>query len=245
MVGVIDIGNTNIHFGLYEDEALIKKLEISVTEKSVEDRIEKIFDAKKLEGVAIASVVPHFIPRFKNYFKKKLNIIPLIVSPKVNCHLTFKYYNPETLGADRIANVVGGLARYKGNLIVIDFGTATTLDVVLKDGTYRGGMIMPGVGISLEVLSERTALLSKVQLEKPKDIIGKSTEECIQSGVFHGTIAMVNGLIRQIKKADGKNFLCISTGGWGNVMSSHIEEIKEFDPDLSLFGILKIYYYNV
>ena len=140
--------------------------------------------------------------------------------------------------------MVGGLARYKRNLIIVDFGTATTLDIILKDGYYLGGIIFPGIGTLMDALVERTSLLKKVSLKKPAHIIGTSTEECIQSGIFNGTVAMISGLIRKIRKEYRKNFLCVATGGWGKIMSSQIEEIKYFDPDLCLFGILKIYYYN-
>ncbi len=245
MVGVVDIGNTNIHCGLYDGEVLRKKDTFPVAQHRMTDGVKLFFANKKLDGAAIASVVPRLTDQCGAYFKKKCNISPLIVSSRIDSHLTFRYYNPETLGADRIAHVVGGLARYKRNMIVVDFGTATTLDAVLKDGTYLGGIIMPGVGISLDVLSEKTALLNRVQLKRPKNIIGRSTEECIQSGIFYGTVAMIKGFIRTIEKNMRKKFLCVATGGWGNLISSHIEEIREFDPDLALYGILKIYQYNV
>lgn len=244
MVGVFDIGNTNIHCGLYDGEILHKKDIFPATRHGITDNLEKFFEDKKLEGIAIASVVPRLTAQCVAYFKKKYTISPLIVSSKIKSSLTFRYDNPETLGADRIAHVVGGLARYKRNVIVVDFGTATTLDAVLKNGTYLGGVITPGIGMSLDVLSEKTALLTRVQLKRPKRVIGRSTEECIQSGIFHGTVAMVSGFIYRIKIDARKRFLCIATGGWGNVVSPYIEEIKEFDPDLALFGVLKMYQYN-
>ncbi|UCG90935.1 MAG: type III pantothenate kinase [candidate division WOR-3 bacterium] len=245
MVGVVDIGNTNIHCGLYDGEVLRKKNTFPVVPHRITDGMKLFFATKELNGAAIASVVPRLTDRWITYFKKNCNFSPLIVSSKIDSHLTFRYYNPETLGADRIANVVGGLARYKRNVVVVDFGTATTLDAVLKDGTYLGGIITPGVGISLDVLSEKTALLKRVRLKRPESIIGRSTEECIQSGIFYGTVVMIRGFIHKIKKDMRKKFLCVATGGWGKMISPHIEEIREFDPDLALFGILKIYQYNV
>jgi type III pantothenate kinase len=245
MVGVIDIGNTHIHCGLYEGETLVERCDIPTGHKNTLNKVKKVFQNKRIEGMAIASVVPTLLPLFRRYSKKNFHVVPLVVSSKLDCNVVFKYYRPETLGADRIAHVVGGLARYKRNMIVIDFGTATTLDVVLRNGTYLGGIIMPGIGIARDVLSERTALLKRVVVRKPNDIIGRSTEECIQSGVFQGTVLMVRGFIREIRKMTGKRFYCVATGGWGALMSSHIKEIAAFDPHLALFGILKIYHYNV
>ncbi|MCK4251981.1 type III pantothenate kinase [candidate division WOR-3 bacterium] len=244
MVVVLDIGNTNIHLGLYNGEKLVKKAICPLTEKFSKDKILNVLKNKRMDGVAIASVVPRFTSKFSKFFKERFNISPLIISPNMDCHLKFGYRKPGTLGTDRIAGVVGGLARYKRNLIIVDFGTATTLDIILKDGYYLGGIIFPGIGTLMDALVERTSLLKKVSLKKPAHIIGTSTEECIQSGIFNGAVAMVSGLIRMIRKEYRKKFLCVATGGWGKIMSSQIEEIKYFDPDLCLFGILKIYYYN-
>jgi len=137
------------------------------------------------------------------------------------------------------------LARYEKDLIIIDFGTATTFDIVLKNGDYLGGLIIPGIGTSLETLSEKTALLPKITLKKSVKVIGHSTEECIRSGILNGAVAMVKGLIERINKEKGINFLCIATGGWGEVIASQVKEIKHFNQDLCLYGIVKIYYYNV
>jgi len=244
MVVVLDIGNTNIHLGLYNGEKLVKKVICPLTEKSFEDRILKVLKGKRVDGVAIASVVLRFTTEYSKFFKRRLNISPLIISPNMDCHLKFGYRKPETLGTDRIAGVVGGLARYKRNLIIVDFGTVTTLDIILKNGNYLGGIIFPGIETLMDVLISRTALLKEVSIKKPVHIIGTSTEECIQSGIFNGTVAMISGLIREIRKEYRKKFLCVATGGWGKIVFSQIKEIKHFDPDLCLFGILKIYYYN-
>jgi len=244
MVAAIDIGNTNVHVGFYQGEKLIKSFMYPTAKKFVEYKIIKTLANKNLHGLAIASVVPKLTPKFVRCFKKKLNLSPLVISPKLNCHLKFQYDNPETLGADRIANVVGGLARYGKDLIVIDFGTATTFDIVLKNGDYLGGLIIPGIGTSLETLSEKTALLPKITLKKSAKVIGHSTQECIRSGILNSTIAMTKGLIEKIRKEKKKNFLCIATGGWGKMVSSHVKEIAHFDSDLCLYGILRIYGYN-
>jgi type III pantothenate kinase len=244
MVAVFDIGNTNIRMGLYEVQKLIKVTTHPTSTKSVEKKFIDVLLHKNIEGIAIASVVPSVTQKFVRHFKRSFAISPLIVSSNVDCHLTFGYYRPETIGADRIANVVGGLERYRKNLIVIDFGTATTLDIILKDGRYLGGLILPGVRASLETLSKKTALLPLVKFKKKIKTIGRSTEECIQSGVFNGTAAMMKGLIAQIRREKKKKLLCIATGGWSKIMTPKIREIKYCDPDLCLYGIFQIYNYN-
>jgi type III pantothenate kinase len=244
MVAVFDIGNTTIRMGLYEAQELVKKITYPTFEKSVEHKFVKLLRRNKPEGIAIASVVPPVTQKFVRYFRRDFTVSPLIISSKVDCHLTYEYYKPETLGADRIAHVVGGLARYRKDLIIIDFGTATTLDIVLQDGRYLGGLIMPGIGASLETLSKKTALLPLVKFKKPIKTIGRSTEECIQSGVFNGTVAMIKGLIAQIRREKKKKFLCIATGGWSNIMTPSIREIHYCDPDLCLYGVFQIYNYN-
>jgi type III pantothenate kinase len=244
VVAVIDVGNTNIHFGLYKNERLIKRRIYATSKGVVEKRILRILKGKKIDGAAIASVVPCVNTRISRFFKRYLKISPLIISSKTKCNLKFGYHNPRTLGADRIANVVGALARYENNLIVLDFGTATTLDVVFRNGNYLGGIITPGIEMSFEIIANKTGLLPRVSMRKPRNIIGRSTKECIQSGIFNGTVAMIDGLIQRIEKDHRKKFLTVATGGWGRFMTSQIKKIKYFDQDLGLYGILKIYNYN-
>jgi len=245
MVVIIDIGNTNTHMGIYKSKKLMETYTIPTSEKFDSVRIKKLFEGKQFEGAAIASVVPALTTNFVSYFRKNFCIAPIIISSKLNMPIKFDYYKPETLGADRIANVVGGLEKYRKDLLIIDFGTATTFDVVFKDGNYAGGIIFPGVKALLLALTEKTALLPNVALKKPLRLIGRSTEECIRSGIFYGTVALVKGIINRLKEEGRSNLLCISTGGWGKMMTSLIPEIARYDPNLCLYGILKIYYYNV
>lgn len=244
MVAVLDVGNTNIHFGLYKDKSLIKHLTCSLSETAIENKILRIMSNKKIEGAAIASVVPRSTPRYVRFFKKKLSISPLLISPDIECHLTFGYHRPHQLGADRIASAVGGLARYRRDLIIIDFGTATTLNIIHKNRFYEGGIIIPGVETLKNALTRQAALIKEVTVKRPRRLVGRSTEECVQSGIYNGTVAMVSGLIQAIWKKHKRKFLCVATGGWGKEMASQIKEITHYDSDLCLFGILQIYNYN-
>jgi type III pantothenate kinase len=245
MVAVVDVGNTNIHVGLYKHKSLIRHLTHPLSETALESKILSIVSNKNIEGAAIASVVPRLTPRFVQFFKKKLSISPLLISPDIECHLTFGYHRPHQLGADRIASAVGGLARYKRDLIIIDFGTATTLNIVHKNRFYEGGIIIPGVETLRDALTKQAAQIKEVHLKRPRRLVGRSTEECVQSGIYNGTIAMVGGFIQAIRRKHKKKFLCVATGGWGKEMASQIKEITRYDSDLCLFGILQIYYYNV
>jgi type III pantothenate kinase len=245
VVAVVDVGNTNAHLGLYEGELLTRKFKCPTTTDLVEEKMVEFLNAHRIEGIAIASVIPQLTPRLVKGIKKMLKINPLVISPKLDCHLKYKYCKPETLGADRIANVVGGLARYRKDLIVLDFGTATTIDIAFRNGVYLGGLIMPGLNSQFEILAEKTALLPRVTLKKDIKMIGQTTEECIQSGVLNGTVAMVQRLIRSITSECKKKFYCVTTGGLGQIIYSRVPDIKSYDPDLCLYGILKVYQYNV
>ncbi len=244
MVVVIDIGNTNIHAGLYAGERLQRKIVYPTARVTKEKALRKIVQSGLPDAVAVSSVVPRVTRQIIRFFKEQFGLKPFVVSSRVATPLRFDYYKPETVGADRIANVVGGLARYKKNLIIIDFGTAITFDIVLRDGHYLGGMICPGMKTMAEALTRRTALLKMVSVTRPRHLVGKSTEECIQSGIFTGTVVMVQGLIQKIAKVYRKRFLCITTGGAGRLVAKHVHGIHAYDPHLTLFGVLKLYQYN-
>lgn len=244
MVAAFDIGNSNIHLGVYRGGRLVKRTVSPIHGKHIECDLMKMLDRKKITGAAIASVKPRLTPKVVRFLKDQYKIEPVIVSSKVDCHLKFDYRKPTTLGADRIANAVGGLARYKRNMLIVSFGTATTLDIVLQDGHYLGGLITPGVGLLLDGLTSRTALLQKVVLQTPRRFIGQSTKECIQSGVVNGAVVMIQGLIQGIRRECKKRLLCVATGGWGQFMAKKVKQIACFDQDLTTFGVFKIYEYN-
>ena len=245
MVVSFDIGNSNIHFGLYRDGHLIKWSVFPTRGRSLKPVLKKVLVQKNIKGAAIASVVPKATEEIKRYIKQQYRMIPVMITAKLKTPLKFAYRDPTTLGADRIANAVGGLFRYKKNLLIISFGTATTIDVILKNGHHLGGVIAPGIDLLMSGLTENTALLKQVKMQKPGSYVGKTTAECIQSGVINGSIAMVQGLINAIKGEVRKKMFCIATGGWGQQMRKYIDEIDAFDQDLTTFGVLKIYENNV
>ena len=244
MVACFDIGNSNIHLGLYNNGRLNKWIMTPVEDQVIGRSLSKMLGQKGITGAAVASVLPNATTEIKHYLKQRYKIEPVIISAKMKTPLKFTYKCPSTLGADRIANAAGGILRYRKNLLIISCGTATTIDVVLQGGHHLGGLITPGVDLFLRGLVENTALLKKVELHRPGKHIGKSTEECVRSGVINGSIAMIQGLIKAIRKEIRKKFLCVATGGWGKLMNKYIDEIDCYDQDLTTFGIYSIFKYN-
>ncbi len=244
LVVALDIGNTNVHIGLADEKNLKKTWVIPLHRDNPVKKLNRILKGKTIIAGVIASVVPGMTEKFSSGLKK-IGIKPFIINFRMVKNLTIKYYRPANLGIDRIANVKGGLSLYKRNIIVIDAGTATTVDVALKNRTYLGGLILPGISSSVDYLHQKTALLPRVELKKPGHIIGRSTISGIQAGIYYSITESIRGIVHRIKRELNKQFFCIATGGWGRLIHRWIDEIELFEPGLSLRGILKIYFENV
>lgn len=197
-----------------------------------------------MSGVAVSSVVPHLTKQLVGLCGQ-YTVRAVVISSRIDCGIRYAYDDPATLGADRIAAIAGALARYRRDAIIVDAGTAITIDVALENGRHLGGLILPGMEMLAEAMHEKTAQLPRVRVERPKNLAGRSTEECLQSGIFNGTMNMISGLIRELRARYARDFLCVSTGGAGALMARHIPEIDKHDPDLCLYGALTIYYRNV
>ncbi len=250
MLLAIDIGNTNIVIGAYENDKLLGhwRLSSSITRTSDESWIvvKLFFDSVKLDilqinGIIISSVVPNLTEAFMRMAQQYLEITPINVDHTLNLGLKILYDSPETVGADRLCNAFAGFQRFGGPIIVVDFGTATTFDVVTKDKEYLGGIIVPGIEMSANFLHHRTAKLPKVGLIFPKRIIGRTTTESIQSGLMYGSVEMVDGLIRRIKAELGCPLNVIATGGLASVLFKESTEINVIEPFLTLDGLRMIY----
>ncbi len=244
MVAAIDIGNTNLHIGVFAVDRLMAKKTVPVTSSKLDSDIGQFLAQKKIDGAAIASVIPRMTRRLVRVIKKCCGVQSLVVTHKLKLPVKLCYDPPETLGADRIANVVGGLALFRRNLIVVDFGTATTFDVVSRRGVYLGGVIMPGIGLSADMLAERTALLKRIVLKRPKNITGRNTAECMLSGIVNGAAAAARGIVHSIRTDRGRSYMPIATGGWGRFIVQYIPEIRHYEENVGLYGILKIYNNN-
>ncbi|WP_058486497.1 type III pantothenate kinase [Defluviitalea phaphyphila] len=254
MILTIDVGNTNIVLGAYEKDKMIAYWRMTTRAYRSSDELGMfIYDLLKhngvdindMEQVVIASVVPDIMYSLEHGIRKYLKINPLIVGPGVKTGINIRVDNPKELGADRIVNAVAAMYLYGGPAIIIDFGTATTFDVISEDGEYIGGVIAPGINISAEALWQRAAKLPKVEIQKPKRVVGKNTIDSIQSGLVYGYVGQVDYIVRRIKKEiKAPNARVIATGGLAKVIAPESKTIEEVNGFLTLQGLKIIYEKN-
>jgi type III pantothenate kinase len=250
MLLAIDIGNTNIVIGIYcKNELKIHwRLYSKITRTSDESYIllnmllrESKIHIADIEGAVISSVVPNVTPAFTRMFEQYTSIAPIIVDSDLDLGIKILYKDPKAVGADRIVNAVAGFERYGGPLIIVDFGTATTFDVITENNEYLGGIIVPGVETSASVLHRYAARLPKVELKFPDRLIGNTTESSIQSGLMFGTVELIDGLIRRIQKEMQKTVKIVATGGLASLIIPHSQTITQIEPFLTLEGLRIIY----
>lgn len=244
MVAVFDVGNTNIHAGLYQGRRLTRRICAPTGDALPATMIGRMLNRKTVEGAAVVSVVPRLTRALVSLCRRQ-GVRTVVISSRIDCGIKYVYDDPSTLGADRIAAIAGALARYGQDAIIVDAGTAIKIDVALKSGRHLGGLILPGMEMLAEALHEKTAQLPRIIVRKPVNLAGRSTTEGMRSGVFNGTLAMVAGLIRQLKARYGAHFFCVSTGGAGALLARNIPVIDKHDPELCLLGALTIYRRNV
>lgn len=256
MLLVIDVGNTNIVFGIYKDKELLNNWRIASEKHRTSDEygllFEQIFryhvlEAEDIDSIIISSVVPPLMHTLSNMCVKYFDIDPIMVGPGVKTGMDIKYDNPKEVGADRIVNGVAGYEKYGGPLIIVDFGTAITFDVISKEGDYLGGAITPGIGISSEALFMKTSKLPKVEIAKPDRVIGKNTVNSIQSGLVYGYVGLVDYIIDNIiHELNDKNdsVKVIATGGFARLIGEESKYISDIDNLLTLEGLRIIYERN-
>ena len=254
MLLVVDIGNTSISFGVYTGKKLIERWRISTSAGKTPDEYGtevlnffdfRRIDRKKISGIAISCVVPSLLPVFEEVSERYFHIKPLIIGREGELGMPILYDNPKEVGADRLAASIAAFELYKGPVIVVDFGTATTFDIISQKGEYAGGVIAPGIDISSQALFEKGAQLPHVELAKPESVIGRNTRESMQAGIVYGSIGQVREILSRIKKEIGGNAKIVATGGYASLIAPEVEMIDTVNKDLVLEGLRIIWERNL
>ncbi len=246
----VDIGNTNITLGIFENDTLKAIYRLTTAQKRTTDEYgllilqflrQELMEATTINDVIISSVVPQVMHTFINAIKRYLHHDPLLVEPGIKTGISIRIENPKELGADRLVLAAGTRVVYARDALVIDFGTATTFDIVTAKGEYRGGSIAPGLVITSEALSTRTAKLPEVGIVAVQNPIATNTIDAMQSGLFFGYLGLVKEIILAIKQSYGSELFVVATGGLGHFITEHCDLIEVYDPTLIFSGLYEIY----
>ncbi|MCR5301254.1 MAG: type III pantothenate kinase [Lachnospiraceae bacterium] len=254
MLLVFDVGNTNIKCGLYDGDKLVHTFRFMTKTPRTSDEFGMTIcdlaarqgaDISRIDGVIIASVVPDVMHSLIASVKKYLNAEPVVVGPGIKTGINIDTPNPKEIGPDRIVDAVAAYELYGGPVLVLDFGTATTYDVVTADGRFTAGITAPGIGISAEALWNGTAKLPKIEIMMPKSILATDTVWSMQAGLMYGQVGQTEYIIKQVRKETGYDDLkVIATGGLGRIISNETDMIDEYNSDLALEGLRLIYAKN-
>ncbi|ABO48720.1 pantothenate kinase [Desulforamulus reducens MI-1] len=253
MLLAIDIGNTNIVFGVFQDKNLVDHWRLATDRNRTADEygvlLKELFTLSKInmtsvEGVIISSVVPPVNGLLESMIKKYFKLDPILVGPGIKTGIPIKTDNPREVGADRIVNAVAAYSLYGGPLIIVDFGTATTFCCVTAKGEYLGGAIAPGIGISTEALFARAAKLPRVELVKPLSVIGRNTINAMQAGIVFGFAGQVEMIVKRMKQEIGTDVQVIATGGLAEIIARETTVIDIINPSLTLMGLYILYERN-
>jgi len=253
MLLAIEQGNTNTLFAVHDGEDWIAQWRTATEANRTADEyavwLSQLLHMhglafSDLQGCIISSVVPQSIFNLRNLSRRYMNAEPLVIGENAKLGIEVRIAKPSEAGADRLVNAIGAHLVYPGDLLLIDSGTATTFDIVAADGAFEGGLIAPGINLSLQALHEAAAKLPRIAIQKPERVIGKDTVAAMQSGVFWGYVALIEGLVSRIKAEWGAPMTVVGTGGVASLFEGATTAIDRFDPDLTIRGLLEIWRRN-
>ena len=245
-----DIGNTNITLGLFDDEALVEEFRLAsdkdLSLEEYEVLLKSLFKDFKIDGCIVGSVVEELNNKFMNAVKNVFGIEPVFLTNKINTGVKIKTDFPDEVGADRIANAIGAYVLYNKPTIVVDFGTATTFDIINAEGEFIGGIIAPGINLQMKVLNKFTSKLPRIDVAISTKAIGHNTTDAILSGVIRGTACMIDGLVKQCEKELGQKAVLVATGGYSGLIANYLERPFDYiNPTLTLEGLRHLYNLNI
>ncbi len=253
MLAAFDIGNTRVSVGIFDGEALRSAFSLATDVRRTAEEYalllagllqEEGVSRTEVQGAAIASVVPPLTEAFEQLCVRLFRVRPLTVGNGTRTGIRVVTYNPREVGTDRVVNAVAAHHLYDGPAIIVDFGTATTFDVVGDDGSYLGSAIAPGLGLSAEALFERASRLQRVDLVRPKTVVGKDTASALQSGLLYGHLAMVEGMVARIQAELGQRALVVATGEQASLVVREAAGVDRIEPHLTLIGLRLLYELN-
>jgi type III pantothenate kinase len=253
MLLVVDVGNTQTHFGTYRGEELVEHWRFATVRTSTADELgAALRSLLELRGVTlgdlsasiVSSTVPQLGPEWTAMASRYLSHEMVVVGPGIRTGMAIRYDNPREIGADRLVNAVAAYDKVRGPVVVVDFGTAITYDPVSADGEYLGGIITPGVEISMEALTSRAAALPRVDIAPPRSLIGKTTVDAIRSGIVYGFAGQVDAIVDRIRGELEDDAPAIATGGLAGLIAPHARTIERVDPDLTLEGLRLVWALN-
>ena len=254
MLLAIDTGNTNTLFAIHDGKEWIVEWRIATNATRTADEYAVWFHQllvmqglsfEDISECVISTVVPQSLFNMRNLSRRHLNLDPIIIGEEgVKIGIGIRNVSPKEVGADRLVTALGAMKRYKGNLIIIDSGTATTFDVISEDGYFEGGIISPGINLSVKALHKAAAQLPRIEIRRPENVVGHSTVSAMKSGIFWGYIGLIDGLVERIIEEEDRSFTVIGTGGVASLFEGASRTIEHYDSNLTIDGLLEIWRLN-